>query len=762
MRRKKLYRKKIMKISLAAALSLILACGGMAPAGPTEVPGMVQAAEQGAAAEGRSGSGTGTAQGAEAGSVSGKDEVVYAVLDAAGSLNGIYVVNCLNVTEAGTVEDYGTYSQVKNLTDTSELDYKDGVIRIQAEQGRFYYQGNQTDGRLPWEISVSYRLDGKTVAAEDAAGQSGHLEITIDTAPGTTGTEFFENYLLQISLTLDTGKCADIQAPDASLADAGEDKQITFTGMPGREGHFTVSADVTEFEMDGISIAAVPFSMAIDLPDMASMTDQLGELSDGILQIDEGAAQLEEGARSLAEGSGALKDGSASYEEGLNTFAFGASSLREGGMQFAGGLGQLTEGAFGLSGGMQQYWDGLKAFISGLESLKEGSGQYRSGMEYTAGQSKGLTDGSLAIRDGLSAVSEQLRNSLAAGMGDGAGGTEALQALPEGLRQFADGLESVQGGLLGAADGCSMLTGSLDSMIGTFPEISEEAIAALGTDNETVNQLVSSYRSSQALKMTWSSIKGGLDQTGASLGEMAASLGVMAASLDSMAEQIEAALGDGTMEELLAGLQALSQGLDTLAAQYGSFHEGLTAYTEGIKTLAASYGSIDDGLAETATGAQALGDGCGQVLTGAQGLAAGLKETEDGFGSLLSGIVSLTDGAGALADGYSGLSEGIVQLTDGTGAVSDGIGSLAEGTGQLRLATEDMPEKIQEEIDRLISQYDKSDFVPVSFVSEKNENVELVQFVITTEGIAAEEEVEEEAPPEKEKTIWDRFLDLFR
>ncbi|HIV75363.1 MAG TPA: YhgE/Pip domain-containing protein, partial [Candidatus Pseudogracilibacillus intestinigallinarum] len=67
---------------------------------------------------------------------------------------------------------------------------------------------------------------------------------------------------------------------------------------------------------------------------------------------------------------------------------------------------------------------------------------------------------------------------------------------------------------------------------------------------------------------------------------------------------------------------------------------------------------------------------------------------------------------------------------------------------------------LKEEIDALMEKYDKSNFDMVSFVSNKNEKVEMVQFVMKTEPIETKEELVEEEE-EDEKTMWQRFLDLF-
>ena len=98
-------------------------------------------------------------QNSQPGTLRSKDEVVYATLTPTGALEGVYVVNILDVSQAGTVIDYGSYSALRNLTDLSEIDQEGGKLTISAPQGKFYYQGNQPEAALPWNLSVAYLLD---------------------------------------------------------------------------------------------------------------------------------------------------------------------------------------------------------------------------------------------------------------------------------------------------------------------------------------------------------------------------------------------------------------------------------------------------------------------------------------------------------------------------------------------------------------------------------------------------------------------------
>lgn len=73
-----------------------------------------------------------------------------------------------------------------------------------------------------------------------------------------------------------------------------------------------------------------------------------------------------------------------------------------------------------------------------------------------------------------------------------------------------------------------------------------------------------------------------------------------------------------------------------------------------------------------------------------------------------------------------------------------------------------MNDQIDEEIDILLETIGGSMENPVSFVSEKNTNVESVQFVIQTKAIEVEETENVEEATEEELSLWQKFLNLFQ
>ena len=134
-----------------------------------------------------------------------KDENVYVNLNGDGSVADVYVVNEYMLDADTDIVDYGEYSSVENLSSEEEIIKKGDKVTVEADQGKFIYQGSLENAVLPWIISISYTLDGKKVTAEELAGADGKLEIHVDIKENPDSDDtFFDNYLMQATVTLNT------------------------------------------------------------------------------------------------------------------------------------------------------------------------------------------------------------------------------------------------------------------------------------------------------------------------------------------------------------------------------------------------------------------------------------------------------------------------------------------------------------------------------------------------------------------------------
>lgn len=217
---------------------------------------------------------------------SAKEEVIYANLDASGTVTGVYAVNSFAVQAGDTVTDHGSYTAVRNMTTTDPLKHSgDTVTATVAEDGKLYYEGTMdTATALPWLVKLTYMLDGAEIAPEELGGKSGALAIRLQVSrnPDCTG-DFFDQYALQVTMTLDTDRAQNIVADGATMANVGSNKQLSYILLPGSDSDVTVTADVTDFAMNAISLNGVKLRLNLDL-DGADLTGMLDRLQSGSVQ----------------------------------------------------------------------------------------------------------------------------------------------------------------------------------------------------------------------------------------------------------------------------------------------------------------------------------------------------------------------------------------------------------------------------------------------------------------------------------------------
>lgn len=494
-----------------------------------------------------------------AGEFASKDEVVYATLDATGKQEEMYIVNIFDVVKEGKIVDFGSYSSLKNLTDLSEIEQNGDKVQFPASKGKFYYQGNQDSGPLPWDIGITYLLDGSEVVPEQLAGKNGHIEIVIETfANDKVDKIFFENYLLQISLTLDPVIYSNIEAPSGMIANAGKNKQITFTVMPEKEEELKLEADVKDFELKGIEITAVPSSFSIDPPDVDSMTDDMESLSDAIGEVNNGVASLNDGISQLNNGVISLRNGSELYKNGFAEVN-GASS------ELVTASGSIIQALATINNGLAESTEDMD--LSELTQLPTMLTQVANGLN-------GMTDGISTFKEEFSKANSAL--------------DDAVASIPDQViteEEFGTLYSSIE---------------------------NPENLAV-------INKLKDTYIAAQKVKGTYygvgdvEGVKVALEAVNPTLTQLSEGITQTADGLITAADEI----ATSTKEmDIQGSMEQLQIGLGELASQYGQFHTGLVGYTQGINQLSTSYSEIHSGIVDMSGGTGDLEDGVGELHDG--------------------------------------------------------------------------------------------------------------------------------------------------
>lgn len=662
-----------------------------------------------------------------------KEEVVYVNLNADGTVSDVHVVNIFDMAETGTIVDYGSYDQLRNMTSTNPISYDQGLVTIETEAGKLYYEGRLSEPVLPWNIAIRYFIDGKEYSAEKVAGMSGALRIEMDiTRNSRSDTNFFDSFALQVSLVLDTAKCANIVAEGATIANVGNNKQLTHTILPGTGAQLEIMADVVDFSMEGISINAIPLNLNIEVDDEA-LLGKVTELQDAIEELDSGAASLNEGASTL-------------LKEVKNGLAGGAESLNKGAKNLESGAGELRTGGKTLQSGAQKLKDGTTALNEGMKTLNSGIIRVQSALNTLNGNSASLTDGSEEFLSSLQLL-QRLVNEATVTNQDLSELTAASEQILDSLVQLADSANALQHNVGFSALKATMAENGLD--VDSLRSGNDSAISSLQAMAEANPELTEELEQIiQQLQANNSFIDGTGSYLESANGSVAALADHVAVICDNYAafDETITELAD-KLDSLADDMSMLTTAINTLVSEYQKLDNGISSYTGAVAEIVAGYSEIVSGSSKLTTS-------CKELVSGAATL-------HTGTGNLLKGIEAVYKGAGSLREGSNQLVSGVTELLQGITELYDGTSRLESGTSTIHEETSDMDTAISEQVDSMLSGITGENFETGSFVSEQNTNVESVQFVIKTPAIENTEVAQSVSGEEEALTFWQKLLKLF-
>lgn len=196
------------------------------------------------------------------------DETLYVTMDPYGEIKESSIVKNYQMNGSSKVVDYGAYEKVMNLTDHSEpVLGEDGSITFSPEETgkRFYFEGRtQTEkSQLPWDIKVSYRLNGVEKKADELAGEKGLIEINVDLTPNKGLSDYYRNNMaLMASTVVDMDKNLSLEAEGAQVQAVGNLNMVAFFQLPGEEGHYSIRIGSEDFKFSGIVFAMVPLTVS--------------------------------------------------------------------------------------------------------------------------------------------------------------------------------------------------------------------------------------------------------------------------------------------------------------------------------------------------------------------------------------------------------------------------------------------------------------------------------------------------------------------
>ncbi|HHT20527.1 MAG TPA: hypothetical protein GXZ74_03715 [Tissierellia bacterium] len=529
-------------------------------------------------------------------------------------------------------------------------------------------------------------------------------------------------------------------------------------------------------------------------------------LAGGGFQMSDGLDQFSEGLYQYQSGLEAYRDGVVAFDDGLGQLVDGIEQLSDGLNDYAAGSDQATDG-------LNQYIDGVNQYVGGVNQALDMIIPLINEVEKAKGILE-LIDFSEAIEQTKIASNriDQALREIAEAIGEmDVSQFEAMKASSAQLLALLESIEAEAGAIPGLSDLISRLqaaNGNLETQLQALETIAYQLrhpdLTALGVDPEDVNtQSLLAYMASQAdqLDGVMAEIRAGtlhpvagiiseLIEFEAGLQDVLGGLSGLAdayrpiddmiqgfdgSALEELKNRVLAASEryselneefqrylDEMGEELPAMIEELLANIDQAADGMNQLRDGGNSLVSGGEDIRAGFAQLNDGAHELAGGSDQLVLGARQIRDGSSGLTYGIRSLADNFRLMTGGSSEIAYGLRQLAGGIGAYRDGIGAYISGITQAGDGSRQLADGTDQLARETDGMDEQMKQQIEEMTEEFLPKDFDPVSFVSNKNTEVEVVQFVIMGQGINLTPEEAEEVVEEDDQTIWDRVVDLFK
>lgn len=640
-----------------------------------------------------------------------KEEVVYINLNADGSVKEINVVNIFDLDENGQIVDYGKYASLRNMTTTDKIGYAGETVTIDAKAGKLYYEGKLDSNVMPWNIAIRYYMDGKEYSADEIVGKSGNLKIAMKITENTECIgNFFEGYALQATFTLDTKKCSNILADGATVANVGSNKQLTYTILPNKGADIEITANVTDFEMGGIAINGIKLNLDIEIDD-AEIQSKIDEIIGAVNDLDEGADELYDGAKELYDGTSLLNGKVGELYAGVGELNSGAADLSSGLYTITAKNKELLDGAYAAFEGLCT----ASETILNAELTKNGLQTVKLTPETYATALTGL----LKIMDADSVYNMAYN--------------KALTEVKAQVEAQADALYAGYIEQNAAAIYLSYVHAQADTL---YAQVAAQAVLEkLMTNGYTVEQATAYLQTAEGQALIAQAVSAMTDEQKQQVITTA-----MAKLTDDQKAQIKA----GAVQSLTNEQKTqIKNGYIEQTMKSKDVTSKITAAVANANTAAASVAELKGQL-----------DNYSLFYEGLKEYTSAVSDAARGANTLKINMDTLYANVGTLKTSVSELNDGVKELFGGTTCLKDGTGEFVEQTSGIDT-------EVSDEIDSMISSASGSDVEITSFVSEKNTNVESVQFVIQTEAIKTAKAVDTEPVVEEKLNFWQKLLRLF-
>ena len=519
-----------------------------------------------------------------------KEETVYSKTKSNGkTYQTIVSTHLKNGDEEDILKDLTDLINIENTNGDETFTQNGEELTWNANGSDIYYQG-ESKKELPIKCKITYTLDGKEISAEDLAGKSGKVKITIE-YENEDAHEIYINGRKQTLYTPFTVACGtifqntenkNIEITNGKIVNDGTKTMVLGIALPGMQESLNISnktvnlpnkveisMETSKFEQNNIITFVTP-----KIFDESISFDKLNELYSKVNEIQNASKQLEEGANALKEGTAEFADKSQEFNNAMKQLETGTTKLNSGVDAVSAGLDELGTGV------SQGKTKATTALAASAKTLSEGIDKIIEGKDTEVKTIKAqVIEGANAeLKKGLTTTTTDANGKVSLSVGDGA--KQIAAGTLKGVLQNEQFLEST-GIELTDAQKIALVSALKSSMDTTTLETEiKNAVDTVTAKQEAGLDLINNNEAG---------VKAGLTTLKTQAG----------ANINAGIKQIK----DG-FDEISTGVSKISKGTDNLKSGTATLASSTKMLVSANDSLTAASVDIKDGAYELATGVE--------------------------------------------------------------------------------------------------------------------------------------------------------------
>ncbi len=519
-----------------------------------------------------------------------KEETVYSKTKSNGeTYQTIVSTHLKNGDEEDILKDLTDLINIENTNGDETFTQNGEELTWNANGSDIYYQG-ESQKELPIKCKITYTLDGKEISAEDLAGKSGKVKITIE-YENEDAHEVYINGRKQTLYTPFTVACGtifqnpenkNIEITNGKIVNDGTKTMVLGIALPGMQESLNISnktvnlpnkveisMETSKFEQNNIITFVTP-----KIFDESISFDKLNELYSKVNEIQNASKQLEEGANALKEGTAEFADKSQEFNNAMKQLETGTTKLNSGVDAVSAGLDELGTGV------SQGKTKATTALAASAKTLSEGIDKIIEGKDTEVKTIKAqVIEGANAeLKKGLTTTTTDANGKVSLSVGDGA--KQIAAGTLQGVLQNEQFLESA-GIELTDAQKIALVSALKSSMNTTTLETEiKNAVDRVNAKQEAGLDLINNNEAG---------VKAGLTTLKTQAG----------ANINAGIKQIT----DG-FDEISTGVSKISKGTDNLKSGTATLASSTKMLVSANDSLTAASVDIKDGAYELATGVE--------------------------------------------------------------------------------------------------------------------------------------------------------------